>query len=121
MLRSLVSSLSRRTVSSLAAVLFLAGLAAAFFAPLLFGQRVLFFGDLSLYFVPLLAFLRSEIVGSGRIPLWNPHLLCGTPFVGNPQTWPLYPSSLLLYALSPERVVGVIGALHVLLASLGAY
>lgn len=93
-------------------------LAVLLFLPLLVGDRALYFGDLSLYFIPLLAFQRRELL-EGQIPLWNPHLLNGTPFVGNPQSWPLYPSSLLLYLLPAHRAVGVIGVLHLALAAVG--
>jgi hypothetical protein len=103
------------------AALFLALVTICLFWPLLFQDRILFFGDISLYFTPLLHFQRAEVVGQGRLPLWNPQILCGTPFVGNPQVWPLYPSSLLLYALSAERVTGITGAIHVFWAALGTY
>lgn len=34
---------------------------------------------------------------AGRIPLWNPYVLCGTPFLANSQSAPLYPLHLLYY------------------------
>lgn len=76
------------------------------------------YGDLSFYFVPLLHFQRAELL-TGHVPLWNPWILCGTPFFGNPQAWPLYPSSGLLSVLSAERAGGIVGALHCLWAMLG--
>ncbi len=85
---------------------------------MLVGGQAFFFGDLALYFIPQLDLQRHELL-AGRILLWNPYVMCGVPFVGNPQTWPLYPSSVLLFVLSPERAVGVIGAGHCLLAALG--
>ncbi|MES2460098.1 MAG: hypothetical protein V4671_05910 [Armatimonadota bacterium] len=103
------------------AVLLLASVTACLFWPLLFQDKILFFGDISLYFTPLLHFQRGETVGAGRIPLWNPTILCGTPFVGNPQAWPLYPSSLLLFGLSPEKVPGITGALPIFWAAVGTY
>ena len=72
------------------------------FTEVIFRGRVFFYGDLSLYFLPQLDFLRSELL-AGRIPLWNPYINCGQPFVGNPQTWPLYPSSLLLLFFEAAR------------------
>jgi hypothetical protein len=88
------------------------------FWPILFGGRALWYGDIGLYFAPLLHFQRESLL-SGQIPLWNPLILGGTPFVGNPQSWPLHPSSLLLWVFSAERTVGLIGALHCLWAMLG--
>ncbi|MBC8101223.1 MAG: hypothetical protein H7Z41_01365, partial [Cytophagales bacterium] len=91
------------------------------FWPLIFGQKALFFGDISLYFTPLLQFQRGELLSQGRIPLWNPTILCGTPFVGNPQSWPFYPSSLLLHGLPAWKAVGVIGAIHLIWAGAGTF
>jgi hypothetical protein len=109
---------SPRRLQTLAGSALLVLLGVAWFWPLLGGGRVLYFGDLGLYFIPQLAFQRRELF-EGRIPLWNPYLLCGTPFVGNPQAWPFYPSSLLLFALPAHRAVGVIGALHAIGAAVG--
>ena len=88
------------------------------FAPVLFQGQVFFYGDLTLYFLPELAFQRHELL-TGQLPLWNPYVLCGQPFVGNPQTWVLYPSSLLLFLFSAERMVALSTVLHVLWAALG--
>ena len=62
--------------------------------PWLTGQ-VFYWGDTGSYFLPLHQFLRRELL-AGRLPLWNPFMLCGTPFVGNPQMFPLYPTTALL-------------------------
>lgn len=98
----------------------LAGLACWLFWPLLLGGRVLYFGDIGLYFAPLLDFQRRTLL-DGRVPLWNPHLWCGTPFWGNPQAWPLYPSSALLYLFPAEKAVGMVGAGHCLWAAWGTF
>ncbi|WP_309710822.1 YfhO family protein [Armatimonas sp.] len=90
----------------------------ALFFDVIFRGRVFFYGDLALYFLPELVFLRDELL-AGRIPLWNPYVNCGQPFVGNPQTWPLYPSTLLLLLFSAPKAVALSTALHVLWASLG--
>ncbi|MBC8104533.1 MAG: hypothetical protein H7Z41_18315, partial [Cytophagales bacterium] len=50
----------------------LAAVVVLLFWPLIFGQKALFFGDISLYFTPLLQFQRGELLSHGRIPLWNP-------------------------------------------------
>jgi hypothetical protein len=89
--------LTPRPTTALAALL-LVLLAAGAFWPIVTGRRTVYYGDLALYFIPQLSFQRDQLL-AGRVPLWNPYLLCGTPFVGNPQAWPLYPSSALLYGL----------------------
>jgi hypothetical protein len=65
-----------------------------------------------------LSFQRDQLL-AGRVPLWNPYLLCGTPFVGNPQAWPLYPSSALLYGLEAPVAASVIAVGHLALAAVG--
>ncbi len=59
-----------------------------FFRPQIVAGRALYWGDIGLYFGPMLSFLHQQLQ-AGRIPLWNPWILCGTPYDGNPQTWPL--------------------------------
>lgn len=64
----------------------------------------------------------------GRIPLWDPHVLSGTPFLANSQSAPLYPLHLLLY-LPPEAGeaqtvavrMGWLAFLHLSLAGSFAY
>lgn len=85
----------------------------------LLGQA-LYWGDLFLYFYPLEAFVR-ESLRAGRIPLWNPYILCGQPLVGNPQAWVFYPSTALLSVLPVWLYFTVGTVLHVLLAGMGAY
>ncbi len=60
---------------------------------------------------------------AGRIPLWNPHILCGTPFLANSQSAPLYPLHALYY-LIPQTVVLLmpwVAWLHLSLAGVFAY
>ncbi len=100
------------------AVLLLLAVAVGLFWPLLTGQKTLYYGDLLLYFIPQLAFQKAELA-RGVVPLWNPYILCGTPFAGNPQAWTFYPSSALLYLLSAPVAAGVIGVAHVVFAGIG--
>ncbi len=58
-------------------------------------------GDTLGAFSPWHAFTRRELASSGAIPLWNPHLLCGVPFVGNGQSALFYPPTYLHF-LWPE-------------------
>jgi hypothetical protein len=52
---------------------------------------------------------------------WNPHHLCGTPFLATLDTFALYPPSLLAIVLDPADVFFWTAALHVLIAALGGY
>jgi Bacterial membrane protein YfhO len=55
-------------------------------------------GDLVTELYPWKAFTRRS-VASGTMPLWNPHLLLGAPFVGDLQTGLFYPPNLVYYVL----------------------
>jgi hypothetical protein len=82
--------------------------------------QALYWGDIGLYFTPMQVFLKQNL-DAGRLPLWNPLILCGTPYVGNPQTWPLYPATALLPFVSAPQFENLTVALHVWLAGLGTY
>lgn len=100
--------------------LLLLALSVLFFWPQVAGGRILYWGDIGLYFLPMTAFLRDNL-RMGHLPLWNPLLLCGTPFVGNPQTWPAYPLSWLLPFVPAGYFLNLMVALHVWLASWGTF
>lgn len=90
------------------------------FWPQLVGGEALYFGDIGLYFTPQETFVR-ETLRAGRLPLWNPLIYCGTPLVGNPQSWLLYPFSMLLPALSVSQFLNWTIAAHVWLAGVGMF
>lgn len=67
---------------------------------------------------------RVELTRSierGRFPLWNPYIFCGTPFYADPQSRVLYPVSLMLVPVEPQRAMGYDVAIHFLLAMIGMY
>lgn len=83
----------------------------------LFAGRALYWGDTGLYFYPMMRFLRGEL-RQGVFPLWNPYVLSGTPFLGNPQVWPLYLGTLLLPVMPASVFLTVSCVLHAFLAGL---
>lgn len=104
----------------LAVPLLLLLLTVFYFWPQIVEGRVLYWGDIGLYFAPMQDFLRTNL-REGRLPLWNPLILCGTPYVGNPQTWPLYPVTALLPFVSASYFLNLTVALHIWLAGIGTY
>jgi len=68
----------------------LAGFVGLLYFPLLFTNRVLAGGDILLYFYPYRDYAASVLRG-GAIPLWNPYIFMGVPFLANPQAAVLYP------------------------------
>jgi hypothetical protein len=74
-------------------------------------------GDLVTQFYPWRAF-AGEAIRSGVVPLWNPHIVFGIPFVANAQSAVFYPPNLL-YALFPTPVAWAM--LYVLRTVLAAF
>lgn len=69
---------------------------------------------------PWRAFAAESIKG-GTLPLWNPYVLCGTPFVGNFQSALFYPPNAI-FLVAPVGVAARLSILfHVYLSLLFAY
>ncbi len=56
-----------------------------------------------------------------KLPLWNPHLFAGVPFLAAGQHSALYPFSVLFYVLPLARAYGWFSALQLFLAGLFTY
>ncbi len=61
-------------------------------------QRYADIGDLITSFYPFRAF-AAQAVREGTLPLWNPHILLGAPFLANAQSALFYPLNFLYYVL----------------------
>ncbi len=109
----MIRSFCRRTADGVALVA-LALICAAVFWPLWNGQSY-YYGDLQLYFQPLATQWKAAL-NQGRVPLWNNGILAGTPFVGNPQMWVLYPAALLLLAFPAVQALALTTLFHFWLA-----
>jgi hypothetical protein len=95
------------------------------------------------YFVPVLAKGSREIVGSpggdiwsqffywrhfgfatlarGELPLWNPYVFSGTPFIAGMQSAVFYPLNVLFLIFPTSLAINFGSALHCFLASLFTY
>ncbi|MFN2225395.1 MAG: hypothetical protein ACK2UY_03800, partial [Anaerolineae bacterium] len=62
-----------------------------------------------------------ESLHSGQIPLWNPHLFAGVPFLAAGQHSALYPLSALFYILPLARAYGLYTLLQLWLAGAFMY
>jgi hypothetical protein len=69
--------------AELVAVVALLVLVVAFNPGLASFGRVLGGYDAFVYFYPLRSYI-AETLGQGRLPLWNPYLFAGTPYLANP-------------------------------------
>ncbi|HZQ05333.1 MAG TPA: YfhO family protein, partial [Anaerolineae bacterium] len=80
-------------------------------------------GDLAGFIYPTYHFAQ-EWITRGVIPLWNPYIFGGTPFVGDIQTALFYPLNLLTDFLSNPltyRDLEYLSVLHFYIASAGMY
>jgi len=59
-------------------------------------------GDLVTYFYPYYS-LSSRGFRQGNLPLWNPNVLSGSPFVGSSQSAVFYPPNFLYYFIGLKR------------------
>lgn len=76
--------------------------------------------DIMSFYLPWYAHL-GERLRSGDIPGWNPYLLSGTPFAGNPQSgWGYAPAMLLFSVLPPVLAFKVLIWFHLTLAALAS-
>jgi hypothetical protein len=57
-------------------------------------------------------------IRQGHLLLWNPHLFCGTPFLGGFQSALLYPPNLIYAILPIERAMNIDIGLHLWLSGL---
>ncbi|MDE2992154.1 MAG: hypothetical protein OXU21_14010 [Chloroflexota bacterium] len=103
---------------TLAAVgLVLAGLL-TIYGRLIFEGLVLSGYDVQTYFYPYWAYASASLVDA-RLPLWNPHVFMGVPFLANPQSAVFYPLNWPLYLLDPARALAAALMVHVALAAIG--
>ena len=73
--------------------------------------------DLSSQTLPWYEFGFGEL-RQGNLPLWNPHLFSGLPYLGGFQSALFYPPNLLYLALPMATVVNLLIALHIALLGL---
>ena len=95
-------------------------LVTGFFWKVLVTDRVLAGYDLSTYFYPYRQYAATALQ-QGNVPLWNPYLFQGVPFLANQQTAVLYPPNLLYLLVSTEQGLALSIALHLVWGAVGAY
>ena len=82
--------------------------------------RILGGDDLTNLFWHWLRFAISS-VRRGQLPLWNPYLFSGIPFVANPQPALFYPPTWLAAMMPLNQAFGVMAMLHLWIAGVGMY
>ncbi|MGB3059135.1 MAG: hypothetical protein WBE17_05295, partial [Anaerolineae bacterium] len=92
----------------------------ALFARLAFTNRVLATGDVYTYFTPYRDFAAAAL-REGKLPLWNPYLFLGVPFLANSQAAVFYPLHWPLAWLSTPRAIVWTIVLHAWLGGAFTY
>ncbi len=98
----------------------LVALVLVFFWKMAFTNLILPRGDTFLYFYPHWSY-RAEALRAGRVPLWNPYLFMGAPFLANSQAGVLYPPNWPLAWLDAPVAVKIAILFHVTWAAIGTY
>ena len=82
-------------------------LAALFFAPYLLGLSSFAPGDFTRHYLPY-SFFQQNALLAGQLPVWNPHVNSGHPFLADTESAVFYPVSniLLLLTSFSSTVVG---------------
>lgn len=116
-LRTFISPSRRHDLFALAALL---AITLLFFWKLAFTNLIIARGDIFYYFYPYRDY-AAEALRVGRIPLWNPYLFMGAPFLANSQVGFFYPFNLLMSWLDTTRAINWTIILHVFIAASGVY
>jgi hypothetical protein len=82
--------------------------------------RTIMGDDLTELFLHWARFI-NESLAAGELPLWNPYLFSGLPFVANPQPALFYPPTWLILLLPAPQAFGLSALLHVWIAGVGMY
>ncbi len=113
-----------RKHSLLTVVFVLLGLIVCMFADVLFTSKQIVLSnngaDLSAQFIYWRDFGVSQIK-QGNLPLWNPHIFCGAPYMGGFQSALFYPPNLIYLVLPLARAINLSIIIHVFLGGLFMY
>lgn len=80
----------------------------------------LLISDMVLQNISWKTFARDAIL-NGTLPLWNPYIFSGVPFLAAGQAGVLYPFGAIFYLIKPEHAYGWFTALQLFLAGLFMY
>jgi hypothetical protein len=98
----------------------LIGLVILFFWKVLFTDSIFIYRDFARYFYPVREFAANSIKSS-ILPLWNPYLYCGMPFLANLQSAIFYPLSIFPYILPFDFGIKLFVVIHFCLAGIFMY
>lgn len=98
----------------------LIGLTLVFFWKIAFTGLVLAGYDTQTYFYPY-RLEAADAIRNGRLPLWDPYLFLGAPFMANVQTAIFYPLNALFYVMPVPYAMNASIITHIALAGILMY
>ncbi len=100
--------------------LVLAALLFATFPGVFLGTGAFFYRDYGFLGYPFVFYAR-ECFWNGELPMWNPYVNCGAPFLAQWNTLALYPGSLIYLLMPLPWSLGIFCVAHWLLGGMGMY
>ena len=101
--------------------LIIVGAILLFFSKMAFSNLILARGDIFLYFYPYWH-MAADALREGRIPLWNPNIFMGAPFLANSQVGFFYPFNWPVWlGFDTPSAVKTSIIFHLMIAGLGTY
>ncbi len=104
-------------------IIILAVLNCIFFYKVLLNPDGLFYPamDLIRIYSPMEFFISNSINSFHQLPLWNPYIFSGIPFVGNPINLMFYPLNFLFVLFKSNSMFGILTMLHVFMSGFFTY
>jgi hypothetical protein len=93
----------------------------AFFAKIIFSGDTLYGSDFLFYFYPVKHFVYDYFLTNGALPLWNPYLFSGAPFIADIQAAMFYPLGFLYYVIPTETAYLYTTVLHCMVGAIFMY
>ncbi len=92
-----------------------------FIKPLCAPENILNFSDVIHVWYFLKSFTVNSLYNFGELPLWNPLIYSGVPFVGNPQSTMFYPLNWLFYLIPVHYCITILFTIHLIFAGCGMF
>jgi len=112
--------LSEAKYHNLLPVGIIAGLCLVYFWQVLFLNKTFYFEDIVTFCYPM-RYMLADWVKQGELPLWNPYIFSGMPYLGDIQAALFYPFNIFYYILPTDRAIAYYIVLHFFLAGLNMY
>jgi Bacterial membrane protein YfhO len=101
-------------------ILIMLAIALTFFAPMLFGNKAIFYRDFTFVTFPFRFFL-AQIFHEGAIPYWNSNVYGGMPFMAGFHAGVFYPPSIVFFLQDTVLALNLFYLLHFLILGIFSF